>query len=174
MPAVSRLAAALRILAACLAPGCAMAAEAAADAAAPASPAGPVPPAFSMSGYLQAIGTLFALVVVLCVAVWLIRRYGRFSFLPRPGALPKGSLVMEAQLPLGPRRGLMVVRFLNRRVLLGVTDQQISLLTEEPVHHDSACPSHERDAGGFQAVLDRAADEAGDGVGDSRPRDPSA
>ena len=38
---------------------------------------------------------------------------------------------MEAQLPLGPRKGLMVVRFLNKRLLLGVTEQQISLLTEE-------------------------------------------
>jgi Flagellar biogenesis protein len=38
---------------------------------------------------------------------------------------------MGAQLPLGPRKGLMVVRFLNKRLLLGVTEQQISLLTEE-------------------------------------------
>ena len=79
---------------------------------------------------------LFLLVAVLWLAVWLARRFGKFNFLPRPGALPRDALVMEAQLPLGPRKGLMVVRFLNKRLLLGVTDQQITLLTEEQAQHE--------------------------------------
>jgi len=76
------------------------------------------------------------MVAVLWLAVWLARRFGKFNFLPRPGALPRDALVMEAQLPLGPRKGLMVVRFLNKRLLLGVTDQQITLLTEEQAQHE--------------------------------------
>ena len=36
-------------------------------------------------------------------------------------------------MPLGPRKGLMVVRFLKNRFLLGVTDQQITVLSKEPV-----------------------------------------
>lgn len=91
---------------------------------------------FSWGGYAQAVGILFLLVALLWLVVWLVRRFGKFNFLPRPGALPKGALVMEAQLPLGPRKGLMVVRFLNRRLLLGVTDQHITLLTEEQAQHE--------------------------------------
>lgn len=92
--------------------------------------------AFSLAGYIQAIGILFLILALLWGVVWLMRRYGRFNFLPRPGALPRDALVMEAQMPLGPRKGLMVVRFLNRRLLLGVTDRQITLLTEEKAYHE--------------------------------------
>lgn len=91
---------------------------------------------FSWSSYIQAVGILFLLVALLWLAVWLARRFGKFNFLPRPGSLPRDALVMEAQLPLGPRKGLMVVRFLNKRLLLGVTDQQITLLTEEQAQHE--------------------------------------
>ena len=108
---------------------------------------------FSWGGYVQAVGILFLLVAVLCLAVWLARRFGKFNFLPRPGALPRDALVMEAQLPLGPRKGLMVVRFLNRRLLLGVTDQQITLLTEEQAQH-------EPDAD-FQQIMEEARRGAG-------------
>ena len=90
----------------------------------------------SWGSYIQAVGILFLLVALLWLVVWVVRRFGKFNFLPRPGALPKGALVMEAQLPLGPRKGLMVVRFLNRRLLLGVTDQHITLLTEEQAQHE--------------------------------------
>lgn len=92
---------------------------------------------FSWGGYIQALGILAVLMGALWFGVWALRKYGKFNFLPRPGALPKGSLVMEAQLPLGPRKGLMVVRFLNKRLLLGVTEQQISLLTEEEATNGS-------------------------------------
>ena len=108
--------------------------QAAASLAKPASTLGQS--SFSWSSYIQAVGILFLLVAVLWLAVWLARRFGKFNFLPRPGALPRDALVMEAQLPLGPRKGLMVVRFLNRRLLLGVTDQQITLLTEEQAQHE--------------------------------------
>ena len=52
-------------------------------------------------------------------------------------------------MPLGPRKGLMVVRFLNRRLLLGVTDQQITLLTEEDAHHEP----HDAD---FHEIMEEA------------------
>lgn len=104
---------------------------------------------FSWGGYMQAVGILFLLLAVLWIAVWLVRRYGKFNFLPRPGALPRGALLMEAQLPLGPRKGLMVVRFLNRRLLLGVTDQQITLLTEEQAQY-------EPDRADFQKIMEES------------------
>lgn len=107
--------------------------------------------AFSWSGYIQAMGILCLLLAALWCAVWLVRRYGKFNFLPRPGALPRDALVMEAQMPLGPKKGLMVVRFLNRRLLLGVTEHQISLLTEDTARD-------ERQAKNFQGFLDDAND----------------
>ena len=104
---------------------------------------------FSWGNYIQAVGILFLLVAILWLAVWLARRFGKFNFLPRPGSLPRDALVMEAQLPLGPRKGLMVVRFLNRRLLLGVTDQQITLLTEEQAQHEPENPD-------FQQIMEQA------------------
>ena len=109
---------------------------------------------FSWGSYIQAVGILFLLVAVLWLAVWLARRFGKFNFMPRPGSLPRDALVMEAQLPLGPRKGLMVVRFLNRRLLLGVTDQQITLLTEEQA-------KHEPENADFQQVMEEARRGAG-------------
>ena len=109
---------------------------------------------FSWGSYIQAVGILFLLVAVLWLAVWLARRFGKFNFMPRPGALPRDALVMEAQLPLGPRKGLMVVRFLNKRLLLGVTDQQITLLTEEQA-------KHEPENADFQQVMEEARRGAG-------------
>lgn len=105
--------------------------------------------AFSWSGYVQALGILCLLLAALWFGVWAIRRYGKFNFLPRPGALPRDALAMEAQMPLGPRKGLMVVRFLNRRLLLGVTEHQISLLTEENAREER----HGKD---FQGIMEEA------------------
>ena len=103
---------------------------------------------FSWGGYVQALGIMCVLLGALWFAVWAIRRYGKFNFLPRPGSLPRDSLVMEAQMPLGPRKGLMVVRFMNRRLLLGVTEHQISLLVEDRAQNGQS---------GFEDMLESAA-----------------
>ena len=121
--------------------------DTAAAVAAPAAALGQS--SFTWGSYIQAVGILFLLVALLWLAVWLARRFGKFNFLPRPGSLPRNALVMEAQLPLGPRKGLMVVRFLNRRLLLGVTDQQITLLTEEQAEH-------EPENADFKQIMDEA------------------
>lgn len=108
---------------------------------------------FSWSGYFQALGILCVLLALLWLAVWCVRRYGKLNFIPRPGALPKDALIMEAQMPLGPKKGLMVVRFLNKRLLLGVTEHQISLITEENA-------AHERPAPKFQDIMENLQDES--------------
>lgn len=115
---------------------------------------------FSWSGYVQALGIMCLLLALLWFGVWALRRYGRFNFLPRPGALPRDSLVMEAQMPLGPRKGLMVVRFMNRRLLLGVTEHQISLLTEDKT-------GNERENGKFEGYFANA--RHSDNISDSDP-----
>ncbi|WP_300733343.1 flagellar biosynthetic protein FliO [uncultured Desulfovibrio sp.] len=121
-------------------------------------------PMFSWGSYVQALAILCLLLGVLWVGVWLLRRYGRFNFIPRPGTLPRDALMMEAQMPLGPRKGLMVVRFMNRRLLLAVTEQQICLLTEESLDHETPCQD-------FQHLLEQsvAASAHGAGADGSRP-----
>lgn len=115
---------------------------------------------FTWSGYLEAVGVLFFFLALLWLLVWLVRRFGRFNFMPRPGALPRGALAMEAQMPLGPRKGLMVVRFLNRRLLLAVTDQQITLLSEEKAEHEPHAD--------FEKIMEAASrGPAGSGTGSS-------
>ena len=120
---------------------------------------------FSWGGYVQAIGILCLLLAVFWFALWLLRRYGRFNFLPKPGALPRGALLMEAQMPLGPRKGLMVVRFLNTRLLLGVTENRISLLKEEELHD----APRDND---FQGIMEQA--RRGGAAGGNGPDGPAA
>ena len=82
---------------------------------------------FSWSGYFMAIGGLLLVLAMLWVLVWVLRKRGAF-----PGAtlMSRNAFKLEATLPLGPKRAVMLVRFLNSRYLLGVTDQQITLIKE--------------------------------------------
>jgi flagellar protein FliO/FliZ len=77
-------------------------------------------------GYLQMLGTVFLLLAILFLAFYLLKKFG-----PRAGlsVFNRGDLKMEAQLPLGPKRSVVVVRFLNKRLVVGVTETQINLLT---------------------------------------------
>ena len=83
--------------------------------------------AFSWSGYLQAIGFLFLIIALLFFALWYLKRKGGIKLLTG-----HGDLFIESRLALGPKKSLFVVRFLNKRLLLGVTDQQITTLAELP------------------------------------------
>ena len=75
---------------------------------------------------MSMIGGLFLIVALLLGGFWLLKRFG-----PRAGlGFHKGDLRLEGQLALGPKRSVVVVRFLNRRMVLGVTEQNINLLTE--------------------------------------------
>jgi flagellar biosynthetic protein FliO len=74
------------------------------------------------------IQSLFGVVVVLGLVgalAWLLRR-GAF------GALRGGSraITVETAVPLGERRSLVIVAVEGRRLLLGMTPGQISMVTE--------------------------------------------
>jgi flagellar biosynthetic protein FliO len=72
--------------------------------------------------------SLFAIVVVfglLFGLAWAARR-GRLGFFTKQPA----SVRVEATVPLGERRSLMVVAIEGRRLLLGLTPVQVSLVTE--------------------------------------------
>lgn len=130
---------------------------------------GPLPPEslFTWSGYFQAIAFMVLLLFVLWGALWALRRYGKFRFLPTPGALPRDALCMEAQLPLGPRKGLMVVRFLDKRLLLGVTEQHITLLKEMGLHDDR----ERKDYPDFERLLRDSGVDGGTAKSSEKPED---
>jgi flagellar protein FliO/FliZ len=72
--------------------------------------------------------SFFAAVVVLALVgafAWLVRR-GAFS------ALRQGSraITVETAVPIGERRSLIIVAVEGRRLLLGLTPGQISMVTE--------------------------------------------
>lgn len=92
------------------------------------------------TAYFQALGAIFLILAVLAGGFYLLKRFG-----PRAmggGVFGRGTLQLEAQLPLGPRRSVVVVRFLNKRLVLGVTDSNINLLTETETGHDDEVPEY--------------------------------
>ena len=73
------------------------------------------------------VQSLFAVLIVLglvAALAWLARR-GAFAGLRRSGAV-----TVETAVPLGDRRQLVIVSVEGRRLLLGMTPTQISMVTE--------------------------------------------
>jgi flagellar protein FliO/FliZ len=104
---------------------------------------------------LHMAGALFLVLAVILVGFWLLKRFGPMAGL---GAA-RGKLAFEGQLALGPRRSVVVVRFLNKVLVLGVTEHQINLLTEMDTGHDQdpAEPDTTRaPARDFARTLDQA------------------
>lgn len=72
--------------------------------------------------------TLFVLLAFIFAGFWLLKRYG-----PKFGIGPAGrggKLRLVDHLPVGPRKSIVVVRFLNKDLVLGITEQSITFLTE--------------------------------------------
>lgn len=78
---------------------------------------------FSWSGYLEMIGMLFLLLAVLWFALWLIKRR---AYKTAGGAVP--AMYIESRLPLAPKKWVVITRFMNTRLVLGLTDSHITLL----------------------------------------------
>lgn len=96
----------------------------------------PRDPSFSWNGYFKSIGILLLVLGGLWYVVWYLKRKGAIPGVSQ-GSLPKGALRLEGTLPVGPRKGLVVIRFFDRLLLLGMTDQQITLITELYDHDKS-------------------------------------
>ena len=116
----------------------------------------------SWGSYFQALAILCLIIAGLWAALWYLKRRGGLKMLGLAG-----DLVIENRLPLGPKKNLLVVRFLNKRLLLGVTDQQITLLTELPAHDDTAPqqPGSTANPSSFKDIFSAAAHDAPDGKG---------
>jgi len=83
---------------------------------------------------LQVTGVLCLLIAVILVGFWALRRFGRRAGL---GLFGSGDLKIEGTMGLGAKKSIVVVRFLNKRLVLGVTDASINLLTEMETGHDT-------------------------------------
>lgn len=93
-------------------------------------------PAFSWGSYFQAIGIMLFLLLIFWYVLKIVKKVGNGRFLPNQKLLPKDSMYLEGQLPLGPGKTLVVVRVLNERLVLGITEKNINLLTKTGMYHE--------------------------------------
>jgi flagellar protein FliO/FliZ len=87
---------------------------------------------------------LLLILGLLFLGLALMKRYGLAARLQGRSA---GLLRVEDRVSLGPRKQLVVVRFLNRLLVLGVADAGINLIAEHYTDH-GPIPD-------FQATLDQ-------------------
>lgn len=100
---------------------------------------------------LQVAAVLFLMIAFLYFGFWALKRFGPSGGF---GTMGKSDMKVEGQLPLGPKKSVMVVRILDKRLVLGVTDSSINMLTEL----DDANDDTEKD---FQTALDSASQDGG-------------
>jgi flagellar protein FliO/FliZ len=75
---------------------------------------------------MRAIVALVAVMLVMVGFLWLLKR-GTFTAMSRGKGQP---LAIESAMSLGDRRSLVIVSVEGRRLLLGLSPTQVSLLTE--------------------------------------------
>jgi len=81
------------------------------------------------SGALRGILSLVLVLGLIALLAWLLRR-GSLGVLGLTPGRARGPVAVEAAVPLGERRSLMVVSVEGRRLLLGLTPSHVSLVTE--------------------------------------------
>lgn len=92
---------------------------------------------------IKMAGGLFLVLGLLFLLLFLLKRYGHKAGLTRHLS---ADLKVLGQISLGPRKSIVVVRYLNKVMLLGVTDTSISLLSET---------SHDQDHTSFATHLEQ-------------------
>ena len=90
----------------------------------------PPPPTFSWGSYFEAIGIMLILLIGFWYMLKVVRKIGNGRFLPSQKLLPRDSMFLEGQLSLGQGKSIVIVKILNERLILGVTEHQITMLTK--------------------------------------------
>lgn len=93
---------------------------------------------------LKMAAALLLILGFIFLALTLLKRYGLTARLQGGNA---SRLRVEERVVLGPRKQLVVVRFLNKLLVLGVTDNGINVIAE---HHSDHEPTPD-----FQTALDQ-------------------
>ena len=83
-------------------------------------------PALSGGEVTRGLLAVFVVFGLLALLAWAGKR-GLLGGLPRQG---KSAVKVETAVPLGERRSLMIVSVEGRRLLIGLTPMQVSLVTE--------------------------------------------
>jgi len=91
---------------------------------------------------------LLLILGLIFLAFALLKRYGLAAKLQGRSA---GTLEVKERVALGPRKQLVVVRFLNKLLVLGVTDAGINLIAEHQADHEPLSD--------FQKTLDQESTE---------------
>jgi len=99
---------------------------------------------------LASVKMAAALLLVLGLLFLGLALLKRFGFPGRLQGRGKNMVTIIDRIVLGPRKQLVVVRFLNKYLVLGVTDANINLIAEHQVEHE-----HLAD---FQSILEGASD----------------
>lgn len=92
-------------------------------------------PSFGWGNYFQGIGIMLLLLFAFWYILKLMRKYGNGRFLPNQKLLPRDSMYLEGQLPLGQGKSIVIVNVLGDRLVLGVTEKNINLLSKTGTNH---------------------------------------
>lgn len=76
--------------------------------------------------------TLLFIIAFILLCAWLIRRFGS-GYLPVAGS----AIRIVASANVGPKEKVMIVDLLDKRLAIGVTAQQITLLRESEIPADA-------------------------------------
>ena len=112
----------------------------------------PLPAVDSGTTLLTTAGYLCLLIAVIFLAYWLLKRFGLSGGL----ASGKNAPRLMSRLMLGNRQCVSVVRYRGRDLLLGVTDHQITLLSDNEAEEADEEPP----ARSFASLLKRNTSDA--------------
>lgn len=116
---------------------------------------------FSWGGYVKALSTLFFILALVVILLLIIKRKGSVlalssnvtDYFKKGNKTKKRSslpLVVEQRYSIDQRKSLLVVQFLNKKLLLGVTDASIQVLEESL---EKGTITHDEDVATFNAHL---------------------
>ncbi|MDQ7032292.1 MAG: flagellar biosynthetic protein FliO [Desulfonauticus sp.] len=79
------------------------------------------------------IGSLLLILGLIGLIYYLLRRFAPQNLLKPSG---NEDLKIISTLPCGPKKSLLLVQFLNKKLLIGITENNITCLSEVNLDHE--------------------------------------
>lgn len=115
----------------------------------------PLPAMDTGTTLLTTAGYLCLLLGIIYFAYYLMKRFG---FQPMGGMAGPDGPQLKSRLMLGNRQSVAVVRYKDKELVLGVTEERISLLTEGEADQSGDAPAKRKN---FATFLKRGSDDEG-------------